>query len=90
MALSDRCPRAIGFDPRMHVSSKSNSDSYTVADRNSCAQGYPGSCCHSHSDTNAHSNACGSTHHHTSPYPYANADSDSYSDADADPNTFSC
>jgi hypothetical protein len=25
----------------MHVSSKSKSDSYTVADRNSCAQGYP-------------------------------------------------
>ncbi len=72
----------------MHVSSKSNSDSYTVAGRNSCARGYPGSCCHSHSHPDP------KPYCHTNPPPnvgpdldtYSDSHSCTYSDADAHPN----
>ncbi len=61
----------------MHVSSKSDSDSHIVADRNSCARGYPGSYCHSHphrdagSDPNTYSNSDTYSNAYTNSYPYA-------------------
>ena len=64
-ALFGRCPVAVGFGLRMHVSSKSNSDSCTIAGRYSCADS------HSHRRADAHT--------YTDAYPDSDTDTDSYS-----------
>jgi len=75
VALFGHHPLVIGFGLRMHVSSKSNSDSYTVADRNSCAQGYP--------DPYPHSRPpC-----YTNSYSYSHPCSNTWSDTHAHPDT---
>ncbi len=77
----------------MHVSSKSNSDSYIVADSNSCAQCYPVSCCHSRNHTFRHARddsysytgSCNDSHPDSKPHCYTNT----HPNACSDPNTYS-
>ena len=81
-ALFSRCPVAIGSGLRMHVSSKNNSDSYTIAGRNSCADS------HSHRRADAHAYA--NTDSHANPDAYTYTDPDTYSYPNAYTNTYPC
>jgi hypothetical protein len=82
VALFGRCPRVAGFDPRMHMSSRSDSNSYAVADGNSYDRGYPGSCADSHHRADAHAQDLHSkSYPHTHAYPNADSDPGSYSNS---------
>lgn len=62
-ALFGCCPGAFGFGLRMHMSSKSNSDSYTIAGCNTCPDS------RSHCRVDAHAYANTDSHAYTNTYP---------------------